>query len=158
MGRERNYGRFYSLLKRMPLAEKEALVAQFTNGRTSHLRETTNEEYKTMCDSMERSIGEDPYSKRRRKRRSECLHLMQQLGVDTSDWQRVDDFCKNPRVSGKKFAWLTLKELEELEVKLRMIKKHGGLRKKTKEPLQSNGRDNKQYYLLINTTDYGKEN
>ena len=34
---ERNYGRFYCLLKKLPGADKETLVSSFTNGRTVHL-------------------------------------------------------------------------------------------------------------------------
>ena len=132
MGTERNYARFYALLKQMPYADKETLVEQYTHGRTTHLHETTASEYRTMCDEMERVTG---YAERRkalqaklRKKRSACLRLMQQLGVNTTDWPTVDNFCLNPRVSGKRFAQLNEEELDTLQVKLRMIKKHGGLK------------------------------
>lgn len=110
MGTERNYARFYALLKKMPYADKSTLVEQYTHGRTTHLHETTASEYRTMCDEMERVTG---YAERRkalqaklRKKRSACLRLMQQLGVNTTDWPTVDNFCRNPRVSGKRFAQL----------------------------------------------------
>ena len=68
-----------------------------------------------MCDEMERVSG---YAERRkslqaqlRKKRSACLRLMQQLGVNTTDWATVDNFCLNPRVSGKRFASWTRKRL-----------------------------------------------
>ena len=132
MGTERNYARFYALLKKMPYADKSTLVEQYTHGRTTHLHETTASEYRTMCDEMERVTG---YAERRkalqaklRKKRSACLRLMQQLGVNTTDWPTVDNFCRNPRVSGKRFAQLDEEELGTLQVKLRMIKKHGGLK------------------------------
>ena len=99
MGTERNYARFYALLKQMPYADKETLVEQYTHGRTTHLHETTEQEYR-----------------------------MQQLGVNTTDWPTVDNFCLNPRVSGKRFAQLDAEALDTLQVKLRMIKKHGGLK------------------------------
>lgn len=130
---ERNYARFYTLLRRMPGADKETLVEQYTNGRTVHLHETTGEEYRVMCDEMEREAGHDERMEARKKalkkKRSMCLHLMQQLGVNTADWPRVDDFCRNPRVSGKRFAQLGTEELDALQLKLRMIKRHGGLKK-----------------------------
>lgn len=132
MGTERNYARFYALLKKMPYADKETLVEQYTHGRTTHLHETTAQEYRTMCDEMERVTG---YAERRkalqaqlRKKRSACLRLMQQLGVNTTDWAQVDNFCRNPRVSGKRFVQLDAEALDTLQVKLRMIKKHGGLK------------------------------
>lgn len=136
MGTERNYARFYALLKKMPYADKSTLVEQYTHGRTTHLHETTASEYRTMCDEMERVTG---YAERRkalqaqlRKKRSACLRLMQQLGVNTTDWATVDNFCLNPRVSGKRFAQLDEEELDTLQVKLRMIKKHGGLKSRPK--------------------------
>ena len=135
MGTERNYARFYALLKQMPYADKETLVEQYTHGRTTHLHETTAQEYRIMCDEMERVSG---YAERRkalqsllRKKRSACLRLMQQLGVNTTDWPTVDNFCRNPRVSGKRFAQLDAEALDTLQVKLRMIKKHGGLKTRT---------------------------
>lgn len=138
MGTERNYGRFYSLLKRMPGADKDTLVEQFTNGRTVHLHETTEHEYRVMCDEMERVAGYDErreaQKKRLRKQRSVCLHLMQKLGVNTADWSTVDNFCLNPRVMGKRFARLSLDELEQMQVKLRMIQRHGGLKKPEEKP------------------------
>lgn len=137
MGTERNYARFYALLKQMPYADKETLVEQYTHGRTTHLHETTEQEYRIMCDEMERVTGYDERRKalqaQLRKKRSACLRLMQQLGVNTTDWPTVDNFCLNPRVSGKRFAQLDAEALDTLQVKLRMIKKHGGLKPK-KEP------------------------
>ena len=101
MGTERNYARFYALLKQMPYADKETLVEQYTHGRTTHLHETTEQEYRIMCDEMERVTGYDERRKalqaQLRKKRSACLRLMQQLGVNTTDWPTVDNFCLNPR-------------------------------------------------------------
>ena len=132
MGTERIYARFYALLKQMPYADKETLVEQYTHGRTTHLHETTEQEYRIMCDEMERVTGYDERRKalqaQLRKKRSACLRLMQQLGVNTTDWPTVDNFCLNPRVSGKRFAQLDAEALDTLQVKLRMIKKHGGLK------------------------------
>lgn len=143
MGAERNYARFYALLKRLPGADKETLVYQYTNGRTTHLHETTLREYDTMCNDMERVAGYDErmeaVRKELRRRRSVCLKLMQQLGVDTTDWARVDDFCRNPRLAGKPFRNIDTEELEDLAVKLRAIKRKGGL-KAHPRPLPGEGR------------------
>jgi hypothetical protein len=133
MGAERNYARFYCLLKRLPGADKETLVEQFTNGRTVHLHETTEREYHIMCDQMERVAGYDErkaaWRAEVRKKRSVCLKLMQCLGVNTTDWPTVDNFCLNPRVAGKSFARLSIEELDALQRKLRAIERHGGLKK-----------------------------
>ena len=47
-----NYARFYALLRRMPCADKETLVSQYSDGRTTHLRELSGSEYCAMCDAM----------------------------------------------------------------------------------------------------------
>lgn len=127
-----NYKRFYALLKRMPGADKELLVYQHTGGRTDSLRELTAAEYRALCDDMERATGYDEVRRalreERRTRRSVVLHLMQKLGINTSDWDCVDAFCLDPRIAGKLFRKISINELEELAVKLRAIKRKGGLK------------------------------
>ena len=57
MEAERNYARFYALLGKLPGADKETLVYQFTNGRTSHLHLMDEREYRSMCDELQRVAG-----------------------------------------------------------------------------------------------------
>ena len=126
----------------MPGADKETLVEQYTNGRTTHLRETSMQEYNTMCNDMERVTGFDKHReaihKELKRRRSVCLKLMQQLGVDTTDWARVDNFCLNSRLAGKPFRNISIEELEDLAVKLRTIKRKGGLKPQQAREEQKN--------------------
>ena len=117
-----NYARFYTLLKKMPGADKETLVSSFTNGRTVHLHEMSAKEYAAMCASLEEHTG---WRVQLKKKRSLCLKLMQQAGIDTTDWQRINDFCRHPRIAGKEFARLTLEELDSLQTKLRAIMRKG---------------------------------
>ena len=125
MGANRNYARFYTLLKKMPWADKETLVEQYTNGRTVHLREMSVKEYDSMCRQMEDITGYDERRRRLhdqlRKARSGVLHQMQLYGIDTTNWNRVDAFCKDPRVAGKCFRKLTTDELNDLNTKIRII-------------------------------------
>ena len=127
MANERNYARFYTLLKKMPGADKETLVEQYTNGRTTHLRETTQQEYNKMCRDMEQVAGYDErmsdIRRELRRKRSVCLKLMQQLDIDTTDWNRVNAFCEDARIAGKAFRHISIDELEALAVKLRAIKR-----------------------------------
>ena len=127
MANERNYARFYTLLKKLPGADKETLVEQYTNGRTPPPRETTRQEYDRMCRDMECETGYDEFvegiRRQLRRKRSEVLKLMQQLGVDTTDWNRVDAFCEDVRIAGKAFRHISIDELETLAVKLRAIKR-----------------------------------
>lgn len=152
-----NYARFYALLKKLKGADKETLVYQFTNGRTEHLHLMTEAEYGTMCREMERVAG---YDERReairnelKRWRSTCLRLMQQMGIDTTDWARVDDFCRNPRIVGKPFARISQTELEKLSVKLRSIKRKGGLKSPSKPEVAP-----RQEYVIVNMTKNEKAN
>lgn len=125
MGAERNYARFYSLLKKLPGADKETLVEQYTNGRTVHLHRTTMQEYNKMCNDMEQVAGYDERMHRMhealRKARSGALHQMQLYGIDTADWTRVNAFCRDPRIAGKEFRKLDVEELNALNTKMRTI-------------------------------------
>lgn len=120
-----HYGKFYMLLKRLPGADKETLVEQYTRGRTKHLREMTLTEYDLMCCDMERVAGVDERRKAHmatlRKARSGVLRQMQLWGVDTTDWKRVDAFCQDKRIAGKMFRYLDEEELAALNTKLRVM-------------------------------------
>ena len=125
MRAERNYARFYGLLKQLPGADKETLVEQFTNGRTKHLHLMASTEYDAMCRQMEQIARYDERRRRQydilRKARSGALHQMQLYGIDTTDWSRVDAFCKDKRIAGKRFRELDTEELNALNTKLRII-------------------------------------
>lgn len=122
-----NFARFYALLGKLPGADKETLVYQFTGGRTSHLHLMEESEYRSMVGEMER-VAE--YDERRqawrmemKRKRSAVLHQMQLLGVDTADWGKVDKFCLNKRIAGKVFRELDGEELDVLLVRLRIIRR-----------------------------------
>lgn len=127
----RNYARFYVLLNRLPTSDREELkanlVSQYTGGRTDSLREMTTQEYEAMCEAMRQmdrnGKAREIYREELRRKRSTALNLMQKMGIDTTDWERVDAFCLNPRISGKKFARLTVEELDMVAIKLRIISK-----------------------------------
>ena len=119
-----NYARFYTLLKKLPGADKETLVYCSTNGRTTSLREMTAKEYGDMCASMEELTG---WKAQVKKKRGLCLKLMQKAGIDTTDWQRINDFCRHPKIAGKVFAQLNVADLDVLQTKLRSIIRKGGL-------------------------------
>lgn len=120
-----HYGKFYMLLKRLPGADKETLVEQYTRGRTTHLREMTLPEYELMCSAMDRVAGVDERQEALRtslrKARSGVLRQMQLWGVDTTNWNRVDAFCQDPRIAGKMFRYLDVEELSALNTKLRAM-------------------------------------
>lgn len=128
---ERNYARFYAVLNRVPHEGerdelKQSLVSSVSLGGTDSLRELTDREYNTLCDTLERSLGEKPHKENseQRRLRSQCLHLMQVWGVDTADWTAVDSFCLDKRIAGIKFRKIDMDGLDKLSNKLRaMLKK-----------------------------------
>lgn len=127
-----NFGEFYVLLKKLPGAAdglKEDLVWQFTGGRTTSLREMTISEYRAMCTSMragDEGLDPDMFRVEIKRRRSAVLKRMQKLGVDTTNWAHVDNFCLNPRIAGKKFAAISIDELVDLVPKLESMLRKGG--------------------------------
>lgn len=127
-----NFARFYTSFSRLPYSGdreefKKQIVRQYTWNRTESLRDMTLKEYTACCEGLEKLTGRKDNLK---KKRSQCLKLMQQLGIDTSDWARINNFCQHPRIAGKPFARISLDELENLSVKLRSIQRKGGLQQK----------------------------
>lgn len=132
-GQVTNYARFYGLLKLMPGMDKEELKQQlvmyWTMGRTDSLREMTQHEYHKMCDelnyTLKKQVQDDKntFDALRRQKRSTCLRLMQKIGVDTTDWNAVNSYCRSPKIAGTLFKNLSLDDLDDLSMKLRMILK-----------------------------------
>lgn len=126
-----NFGRFYTAVRALnPIGDrddvKRSIVFQYTNGRTDSLREMTRAEYDRCCEDLERKTGQKDEL---RKERSKTLKLMQKMGVDTTDWARVNAFCLDRRIAGKEFARIGAEEHPDLRRKLRSIEGKGGLGK-----------------------------
>lgn len=125
-----NFARFYSILKRVPKIGdneylKKEMVSVATGGRTESLKEITRKEYDDLCNLLEKRFPEkrNNYVEQRRKKRSSCLKLLQKIGVDTTSWTAINNYCKSPKIAGKVFADLDIEELQLLSLKLRMILK-----------------------------------
>lgn len=126
-----NFARYYALINKLPYGGdreefKKKAVSQYTWGRTEHLHEMKSSEYDELCKALEKMLpnnNRDIYIKEMKRKRSAVLHQMQLYGVDTSDWTRVDSFCMNPRIAGKKFRELDGDELDALLIKMRMIRR-----------------------------------
>lgn len=120
-----NFRRFFAVFKELPCGGdreefRRSIVRQYTWGRTDSLREMTREEYEECCEGLEKLSDR---KERLRKERSACLKLMQKMGIDTSDWARVNNFCQNPRIAGKVFARIGVDEFPTLMRKLRAIER-----------------------------------
>lgn len=127
MKTNRNYAQFFALLNKLPGATdglKEELVLQYTGGRTESLRAMTDKEYRAMCASMRKAqsgMSEATFTAELKRRRSAVLKRLQRLGIDTTNWANVDNFCLAPRIAGKRFAKLNIEELAALVPKLENI-------------------------------------
>lgn len=148
-----NFGRFFSAFHKLtihgePEEVRKQFVLQYTAGRTDSLKEMTVKEYTALCMAVEKMNGGRDELK---ARRSIVLKLMQELGVDTTDWAQINDFCRHPRIAGKEFGRLCIEELMELATKLRSIKRKGWQRKQQ----QSKPESPKQHITyLINLAGY----
>ena len=135
-----NFARFYALFNKIPCSGdreefKKEMVSNATLGRSDSLREVTRREYQDLCEALEKVCPMSAEAKAReaareelRRQRSICLKLMQKLGIDTADWNRVDAFCQDGRIAGKQFRFIDTLELEQLAKKLRSIERKGGIR------------------------------
>ena len=154
----KSYERFWRAWNRLSHRdseeEKRLMVQNWTNGRTEHLSEMTQAEYDAACKELEAASG---YDRELKRRRSICLRLMQGLQIDTSDWQRVNDFCRNPRISGKPFGRLSVEELESLSVKLRAIARKGGLVSEERSVKREERNINNQFILISKGSNGNKE-
>ena len=154
----KSYGRFWRAWNRLSHRdseeEKRLMVQNWTNGRTEHLSEMTQAEYDAACKELEAASG---YDRELKRRRSICLRLMQGLQIDTSDWQRVNDFFRNPRISGKPFGRLSVEELESLSVKLRAIARKGGLVSEERSVKREERNINNQFILISKGSNGNKE-
>ena len=120
-----NYAAFYALLKSMPGVSKEDLVLQWTNGRTSSLKEMSEREYTLMIRQLRQQVEN---LEEKKKARSAVLKQFQLYGIDTTDWDAVDRFCASPRIAGKAFRYLTIAELKTLRVKMLSIRNKAELK------------------------------
>lgn len=126
--KKNDYSRFYALLKQNPMLEKDEIVSQFTNGRTTHVSQMSRQEFIRMCDSLQYG---SPTEQRARelslkRARSAALLRIGRLGIKTIDnWDGINAFVANPKIAGKKFYDLGVDELNSLVRKLESIIRRG---------------------------------
>lgn len=120
-----NFGRFYTILKKHPHADRHEMVYNLTGGETDDIKLLTAKEYDELCKSLEDEEDKTEW----RSKGSDLLHLLQRLGVNTADWDAVDKYLMQPRIfSGicrqpKRYIQTTTEEREQLIKRLRLILK-----------------------------------
>ncbi|MPN45710.1 hypothetical protein SDC9_193280 [bioreactor metagenome] len=53
--------------------------------------------------------------------RSAVLHRLQKHGIDTTDWNRVNAFMRQPRIAGKTLGEMSIEELKLFIPKMQAI-------------------------------------
>lgn len=81
LNKPENYAAFYSLLNRLPTSDrdalKESIVSQYTEGRTTSLRDMTLKEYSAAVSAMQKLVPptyQEQLRKILRQKRSAVLH------------------------------------------------------------------------------------
>lgn len=117
------------------MANKEDLVSEFTDGRTTHVSEMRREEFNRLCDTLQYGSEQEQTARNLalKRARSAALLRIGRLGISTIDnWDGINAFVESPKIAGKKFYDLSVEELQALVSKLESIIRKGGL-KKTEE-------------------------
>lgn len=126
------YGRFWGLIRgKEKYIDKDEMVLQFTDGRTTHLHEMKESEFHEMCDVIEARFQQDTYAYKEkvRKARSSVLYRIAKLGINTVDnWDEVNAFLVSPKIAGKLLYEMDLQELKDLTRKLEAIARKGGIK------------------------------
>lgn len=89
-----DFRRFFTILKKHPEANRYEMVYNLTHGETDDIKLLTPKEYNELCKSLENEEDKEEW---RRKGR-DLLHLLQLIGVNTADWDVIDEYLKNPRI------------------------------------------------------------
>lgn len=132
-----SFARFYVLLSQMPGVDKEDLVWQYSGLLTTSLRELYQKkplEYARMLNDMQRTIDDMNKKKPRseqpaqswkttelKRLRSAVLHRLQRHGIDTTDWNLVNSFMRQPRIAGKTLGEMCIDELRAFIPKIESI-------------------------------------
>lgn len=107
--------------------QKKGILLNLTDGRTDTTKELTYSEAMYLCGYLNGAKGGNREltagERELKKKRSAVLKRLQQIGVDTTDWEAVNAYCLSSRIAGKKFRELDIQELILLIPKLEAILK-----------------------------------
>ncbi|MTK53322.1 hypothetical protein [Paludibacter sp.] len=129
---------FFALINQLPRMNKEDVVWEYSGMLTTSLSEfynTNKAGYDKMIYDLKRLVNDQKEAKNRavamseaeekriKKLRSGILKRLQKYGVDTTDWNKVNAFMKQPKIAGKLLYEMTIPEMETLTKKLESILK-----------------------------------
>lgn len=121
--------RLHVIYNRYGLDEEQyrALISELTDGRTNSTKELTYSEaqylagYITGANTAVKPVAKQMAEDSIRMQRSAVLKRLQKIGVDTSSWNAVNTYLRNPRIAGKPLYELDSDELYRLIPKLEAI-------------------------------------
>lgn len=106
------------------------LIYELTDGRTISTAGLTYAEAQYLAGYITGAAGATLDDKALKRQRSAVLLRLQKIGIDTTDWNRVNAFLEDNRIAGKPFYKLDYDELTGLIPKLEAI-----LKKQTEKQL-----------------------
>ena len=144
------HARFFSLLKQIPYKTKEELVLEYSSNKTASLSwfcEIMPRDYTRMINDMQQTV--DSMKKQQpqqqpskfttssitKQYRSSILKRLQKHGIDTTDWDRVNNFMEQPRIAGKRLYEMTDQEMIDFIPKMESILKKDKQREQSIERL-----------------------
>lgn len=107
---------------------RRALIHRLTNGRTDSTKGLTYSEAQYILGFLEGTAQGKVNSQRIttdavKKLRSAVLKRLQQIGIDTTDWDAVNAYLRSPKIAGHALYELSGQELSNLIPKLESIKR-----------------------------------
>lgn len=109
--------------------QRRAMLYELTDGRTNSTKDLTYAEAQYLIGflngaaQMADNIGTQLEQKAMKRMRSAVLKRLQQIGIDTTDWDNVNAYLSSKKIAGKPLYNLDYNELQALIPKLESIKK-----------------------------------
>lgn len=126
--------RLHVMYKQRGLSREEhkAMLAQLTDGRTDKTNELTEAEASYLAGWLNgngqeslRAKAEDMEQKNLKFYRSAVLKRLQKIGIDTSNWGRVNAFLEDRRIAGQPLYAMTVETMKSLIPKLEKLCEKG---------------------------------
>lgn len=109
------------LAKNMMLQAKPYMLESYGATSTLDLTESALDELISRVLRILKGKDDDP-NKDIRTLRYKCLRIMAEIGIDTKDWENVNNFMMNPHVCGRMLYELAEEELQGFCMKLYAIR------------------------------------
>lgn len=126
--------RLHMIYKQRGLSREEhkAMLAQLTDGRTDKTNELTEAEANYLAGWLNgngqealKSKADEMQQKNLKFYRSAVLKRLQKMGINTSDWGRVNAFLSDRRIAGQPLYAMSVESMKTLIPKLEKLCEKG---------------------------------